>query len=303
LRVSALIAGVLPSQGGRRFRFAAPDLSCSIPAERPRARKKPPMVNYEVVDYTLKPVEGDDQVELVIHASDGSRWEYASRSALDGRYMFEEIDVLEMELRRGLLRAPDGRARRARGEARGLTRRVVASARVGRGRIRPRAVRQRELETILSMPRALLRASSASCSRPSWSRTMPSPARAPGSRARAPRAFETQAPPRAGSRGRRAGSPGRRAGRAPAGACARRGRAGRARTRSRRVGELAGLGQGCPRGQRRRAARARGRRERSRLRRRRRHQFGGGLIGCIPCTRGQAKCRREPPPKPFLPRS
>ena len=55
-------------------------------------------MNYEVVDYTLKPVEGDDQVELVIHASDGSRWEYGipfSRST--GRYMFEEIDVLEMD--------------------------------------------------------------------------------------------------------------------------------------------------------------------------------------------------------------
>ncbi len=37
------------------------------------------MVNYEVVDYTLKPVEGDDQVELVIHASDGSRWEWVTR--------------------------------------------------------------------------------------------------------------------------------------------------------------------------------------------------------------------------------
>lgn len=57
-----------------------------------------PMSNYEVVDYALKPVEGDDQVELVIHASDGSRWEYGipfSRST--GRYMFEEIDVLEMD--------------------------------------------------------------------------------------------------------------------------------------------------------------------------------------------------------------
>ena len=56
------------------------------------------MSNYEVVDYVLKPVEGDDQVELVIHASDGSRWEYGipfSRST--GRYMFEEIDVLEMD--------------------------------------------------------------------------------------------------------------------------------------------------------------------------------------------------------------
>lgn len=56
------------------------------------------MTNYEVTDYALKPVEGDDQVELVIHASDGSTWEYGipySRST--GRYMFEEIDVLEMD--------------------------------------------------------------------------------------------------------------------------------------------------------------------------------------------------------------
>jgi hypothetical protein len=56
------------------------------------------MPNYDVVEYALKPVEGDDQVELVILASDGSRWEYGipfSRSS--GRYMFEEIDVLEMD--------------------------------------------------------------------------------------------------------------------------------------------------------------------------------------------------------------
>lgn len=56
------------------------------------------MTNYEVTDYALKPVEGDDQVELVINASDGSTWEYGipfSRST--GRYMFEEIDVLEMD--------------------------------------------------------------------------------------------------------------------------------------------------------------------------------------------------------------
>jgi hypothetical protein len=56
------------------------------------------MPNYSVVEYALKPVEGDDQVELVILAGDGSRWEYGipfSRSS--GRYMFEEIDVLEMD--------------------------------------------------------------------------------------------------------------------------------------------------------------------------------------------------------------
>ena len=56
------------------------------------------MANYDVVEHLIQPVEGDDQIELVIHASDGSRWEYGipfSRST--GRYMFEEIDVLEMD--------------------------------------------------------------------------------------------------------------------------------------------------------------------------------------------------------------
>lgn len=53
---------------------------------------------YEVTEYSLKPIEGDDQIELVIHATDGSKWEYGipfSRNT--GRYMFEEIDVLEMD--------------------------------------------------------------------------------------------------------------------------------------------------------------------------------------------------------------
>lgn len=56
------------------------------------------MANYEVTSYHVRPVEGDDQVEVVIHASDGSKWEYGipfSRST--GRYMFEEIDVLAMD--------------------------------------------------------------------------------------------------------------------------------------------------------------------------------------------------------------
>ena len=56
------------------------------------------MANYHVKSYTVLPVEGDDQVEVVIHASDGSKWEYGipfSRST--GRYMFEEIDVLAMD--------------------------------------------------------------------------------------------------------------------------------------------------------------------------------------------------------------
>ena len=56
------------------------------------------MSSYEVKSYTVLPVEGDDQIEVVIHAADGSKWEYGipySRST--GRYMFEEIDVLAMD--------------------------------------------------------------------------------------------------------------------------------------------------------------------------------------------------------------
>ena len=56
------------------------------------------MSEYEVVSYEVKPVEGDDQVEVVILASDGNKWEYGipfSRST--GRYTFEEIDVLAMD--------------------------------------------------------------------------------------------------------------------------------------------------------------------------------------------------------------
>lgn len=56
------------------------------------------MVFYEVESFELKPVEGDDQIELIINASDGSKWEYGipyNRSS--GRYMFEEIDVIEMD--------------------------------------------------------------------------------------------------------------------------------------------------------------------------------------------------------------
>ena len=56
------------------------------------------MAHYEVVDYSVKPVEGDDQIEVIILASDGNKWEYGipfSRSS--GRYQFPEIDVLEMD--------------------------------------------------------------------------------------------------------------------------------------------------------------------------------------------------------------
>lgn len=55
----------------------------------------PAMSSYQVTKYTVQQVEGDDQIEVVIHASDGNKWEYGipfSRS--NGRYMFEEIDVI-----------------------------------------------------------------------------------------------------------------------------------------------------------------------------------------------------------------
>ncbi len=56
------------------------------------------MANYSVKSYTVLPVEGDDQVEVVIHAGDGSKWEYGIPfSRASGRYMFEEIDVLRMD--------------------------------------------------------------------------------------------------------------------------------------------------------------------------------------------------------------
>ena len=65
---------------------------------RERSRGSPRMSEYEVDSYEIRQVEGDDQVEVVIHASDGNKWEYGipfSRST--GRYTFEEIDVLAMD--------------------------------------------------------------------------------------------------------------------------------------------------------------------------------------------------------------
>ena len=56
------------------------------------------MSHYEVIKYTVDPVEGDDQIAVVIHASDGNKWEYGipfNRSS--GRYQFSEIDVLEAD--------------------------------------------------------------------------------------------------------------------------------------------------------------------------------------------------------------
>ncbi|MFT5050609.1 MAG: hypothetical protein ACI8QZ_002011 [Chlamydiales bacterium] len=56
------------------------------------------MSEYEVISFTVEPVEGDDQIAITINASDGNKWEYGipfSRSS--GRYTFEEIDVLAMD--------------------------------------------------------------------------------------------------------------------------------------------------------------------------------------------------------------
>ncbi|MEM9380422.1 MAG: hypothetical protein AAGB93_10785 [Planctomycetota bacterium] len=56
------------------------------------------MSEFEVVRYTVEPVEGDDQIAITIHASDGNKWEYGvpfSRST--GRYTFEELDVLAVD--------------------------------------------------------------------------------------------------------------------------------------------------------------------------------------------------------------
>ncbi|NUP97915.1 MAG: hypothetical protein HUU28_17295 [Planctomycetaceae bacterium] len=56
------------------------------------------MPNYDVVKYSVEPVEGDDQVAVTIHASDGNKWEYGiPYNRASGRYQFPEIDVLEMD--------------------------------------------------------------------------------------------------------------------------------------------------------------------------------------------------------------
>lgn len=56
------------------------------------------MTEYEVDSYELKPVDGDNQIELIIIAKDGSRWEYGiPYTPGTTRYAFEEIDVIEMD--------------------------------------------------------------------------------------------------------------------------------------------------------------------------------------------------------------
>ncbi len=54
--------------------------------------------NYYARDYHIKRVEDDDQVELVIHSTDGHVWEYGIPFSREtGRYAFEEIVVLELD--------------------------------------------------------------------------------------------------------------------------------------------------------------------------------------------------------------
>lgn len=56
------------------------------------------MSEFEVVSYTVEPVEGDDQIAITIHASDGNKWEYGVPfSRATGRYTFEELDVLAVD--------------------------------------------------------------------------------------------------------------------------------------------------------------------------------------------------------------
>ena len=56
------------------------------------------MSEFEVVSYTVEPVEGDDQVAITSHASDGNQWEYGVPfSRATGRYTFEELDVLAVD--------------------------------------------------------------------------------------------------------------------------------------------------------------------------------------------------------------
>ncbi len=56
------------------------------------------MSEYEVLSFSVEPVEGDEQIAVTINASDGNKWEYGiPYSASTGRYTFEEIDVLEMD--------------------------------------------------------------------------------------------------------------------------------------------------------------------------------------------------------------
>ena len=68
------------------------------------------MSNYQVKSYTVRPVEGDDQVEVVIHAADGNKWEYGiPYNPKSGRFQFSEIDVLEADFGEAFARELQGK--------------------------------------------------------------------------------------------------------------------------------------------------------------------------------------------------
>ncbi len=53
------------------------------------------MTEFQVVSYSVEPVEGDDQIAITIRASDGNKWEYGvPYNRASGRFTFEERDVL-----------------------------------------------------------------------------------------------------------------------------------------------------------------------------------------------------------------
>ncbi len=56
------------------------------------------MSEYAATHFTVEPVEGDNQIAVTIHASDGNKWEYGiPYSPETGRYTFEEVDVIAMD--------------------------------------------------------------------------------------------------------------------------------------------------------------------------------------------------------------
>jgi hypothetical protein len=56
------------------------------------------MPEYEAKEYVIRPVQGDDQIELIIYGTNGLRWEFGiPYSRTSGRYAFEEVHVLEMD--------------------------------------------------------------------------------------------------------------------------------------------------------------------------------------------------------------
>lgn len=56
------------------------------------------MPEYTAREYLVRPVEGDNQIEVIIYGTNGLRWEFGiPYSKTTGRYAFEEIHVLEMD--------------------------------------------------------------------------------------------------------------------------------------------------------------------------------------------------------------